>query len=478
MTRRRPSAACLGAMAATVVALLAVFPTASFAQDETRIGAEFRREADELKENCADAKKLTGCAMTIATGHPLHVAFGTIAPGNGVAFGAAFGTSYAPNESWRITWSGDAVGTFGGSWRAGAYAKLIHTPNDAITVVTSPADAPAPGALAVRSSAVVGLFAQTTSLQRVHFFGLGPESTRDARTVFGMRQSVIGANVVAPLSDSRATRAMKLALVGEAGGRFVDLRDGVEDGVPTTNALFDDATAPGVTSQAGFLQLGEGLRMSPSIGGDHLRLNYLIMAQQFLTGSSDASSFRRYRLDLRHEIPIYGHSGGAQSREFNSPNDCGTSAGNTRCPAISRDRYGTFTARMLLVTSAAGTGRQVPIYFQPTLGGSDINGESTLASYDDSRFRAPHLLLFQQTFEMSVWRMIGARLQVDEGTVAMTRGDLSSNFRHSVSAGVTVRAGGFPMMVLSYATGGPEGHHVTAAISTSLLGGSSRPPLD
>jgi hypothetical protein len=478
MIGRRPSAACLGAVAATVVAALAICPTASFAQDESRIGAEFRREADEIKENCTDTRKLTGCAMTVATGHPLHVAFGTIAPGNGVALGAAFGTSYAPSESWRVTWSGDGVGTFGGSWRAGAYAKFIHTPNDAITVVTSPADAPAPGALAVRSTAVVGLVAQTTSLQRVHFFGLGAESTRDAKTVFGMRQSVIGASVVAPVSSAGAARAVNLALVGEADGRFVDLRDGVENGVPATGALFDDATAPGVTSQAAFLQLGEGVRMSPSVAGDHLRLNYLIMAQQFLTGASDASSFRRYRFDLRHEIPIYGHSGGAQSHDFNSPNDCGASPGSARCPAISHDRYGTVTARMLFVTSAAGTGRQVPLYFQPTLGGSDINGESTLESYEDSRFRAPHLLLFQQTFEMSVWRMIGARLQADEGTVAMTRGDLSSNFKHSVSVGLTVRAGGFPMMVLSYATGGPEGHHIAATISTSLLGGSSRPPLD
>jgi hypothetical protein len=478
MSRRRLSWTAMAALSALAVALVVGSANAAFAQDETRIGAEFRRETEEVRENCAAITKLTGCAMTIATGHPLHVAFGTIAPGNGVAIGAAFGTSYAPNESWRVTWSGDGVAAFGGSWRAGAYAKFIHTPNDVITVVTSPANVPAPGTLAVRPSAVIGLFAQTTSLQRMHFFGSGPNSARDQLTVFGMRQSVIGASLVAPLSNARAARVVNLAVVGEASGRFVDLRDGVESGVPTTAAIFDDLAAPGLMSRAGFLQLGEGVRISPSLAGDHVRLNYLALAQQFLTSSKDASSFRRYRLDLRHEIPLYGHSSGAQSRDFNSPNDCGSSPGANKCPAISHDRYGTLTARILFVTSAAGTGKQVPIYFQPTLGGSDVNGQATLASYDDSRFRAPNVLLFQQTFEMSVWRMIGAWLQTDEGTVGMARSDLSSSFKHSVSVGLTVRAGGFPMMVVSYATGGPEGHHITATISTSLLGGSSRPPLD
>ena len=79
-------------------------------------------------------------------------------------------------------------------------------------------------------------------------------------------------------------------------------------------------------------------------------------------------------------MPLYGHSGGAAARDFNSPNDCGTSPGASRCPGVSRDRYGTVTARLLFVTSAAGAGRQVPLYFQPTLGGSDINGNDVMGT--------------------------------------------------------------------------------------------------
>ena len=35
----------------------------------------------------------------------------------------------------------------------------------------------------------------------------------------------------------------------------------------------------------------------------------------------------------------------------------------------------------------------MPFYLQPTLGGSDINGERRLASFNDYFFRAPNVLL-------------------------------------------------------------------------------------
>jgi hypothetical protein len=43
--------------------------------------------------------------------------------------------------------------------------------------------------------------------------------------------------------------------------------------------------------------------------------------------------------------------------------------------------------------------RIVPFYFQPTLGGSDINGTAALASYQDYRFRAPNNILARASFE-------------------------------------------------------------------------------
>jgi hypothetical protein len=64
----------------------------------------------------------------------------------------------------------------------------------------------------------------------------------------------------------------------------------------------------------------------------------------------------------------------------------------------------------------------------------------------------------------------------DEGKVALTRGDLGpSPWFHSFSAGLTLRAGGFPQVYLLFSWGGNEGTHTIANMNTSLLGGSARP---
>jgi hypothetical protein len=121
----------------------------------------------------------------------------------------------------------------------------------------------------------------------------------------------------------------------------------------------------------------------------------------------------------------------------------------------------------------------VPFYFQPTLGGSDLNGNPTVSSYQDYRFRAPNILLFQEIFEHSLgsWPL-GFVFHADQGKVALTRGDLGANhWIHSFAVGGTLRAGGFPQVYLLFAFGGKEGTHTLANVNTSLLGSAARPSL-
>ena len=132
----------------------------------------------------------------------------------------------------------------------------------------------------------------------------------------------------------------------------------------------------------------------------------------------------------------------------------------------------------MITESAAYAGSVVPFYFQPTLGGSDINGNSALSSYQDYRFRAPNLLLLRESFEHSIWGPFGFTFMADEGKVALTRGDVDfQNLQHSFATGLTLRAGGFPQVFVLFAWGGPEGHHSIFNMNTSLLGGSARPSL-
>jgi len=140
---------------------------------------------------------------------------------------------------------------------------------------------------------------------------------------------------------------------------------------------------------------------------------------------------------------------------------------------------GSIGFRFLLSESITSGDSIVPFYFQQTLGGSDINSMLALGSYQDYRFRAPNLLLLQESFEHSIWGPFGAKFMADQARVALTRSDLGfSDLKHSFAAGLTLRAGGFPMVSLMFAWGGPEGHHNIVNMNTSLLGGSARPLLD
>jgi hypothetical protein len=121
----------------------------------------------------------------------------------------------------------------------------------------------------------------------------------------------------------------------------------------------------------------------------------------------------------------------------------------------------------------------VPFFLDPTIGGSDINGQSILASYPDHRFRAPNILLIHGAYEQSLGKIpIGLFLGIDEATVGMSRDDINfSHLQHCYSAGITVHAGGLSIIYLLFAWGGNERHHTIATISDALLGTGSRPSL-
>lgn len=114
---------------------------------------------------------------------------------------------------------------------------------------------------------------------------------------------------------------------------------------------------------------------------------------------------------------------------YNGPDDCSTSATSSThdCPKVTTDRDGSINLRFLLTESFTSSGHVVPFYFQPTLGGSDINGKSSLASFQDYRFRAPNLLLFQVNIEHSIYGPVGATFMAETGRVALTRGDWNSS---------------------------------------------------
>src|SRR5690242_3411518 len=121
-------------MRRTLLMLLLLAATSASAQ-ESKLGADWRKESASFSADCSSFKSFVDCAQVLFTDHPLHIAVGSIAPQNGFAAGPAFVAHYTPNESWRLNWNVDAVGSINGSWRAGAYMKAIFTRPRKIVVV-------------------------------------------------------------------------------------------------------------------------------------------------------------------------------------------------------------------------------------------------------------------------------------------------------------------------------------------------------
>jgi hypothetical protein len=458
---------------------------------ESMLQAEFRREGERAGDACKFSfSAVPGCAYEVFTDHPLHIAAGSLPAQNGFGLGAAF-VADKNTKDWRLTWDVDAVGSTNGSWRAGAYMKMIHTPIQPIHAIVPVVPAAGDGTETqkpvkkapinlVHPYTVFNLYAQSISLNKLFFFGLGNDSVLAEQSVFGMTQTIVGGNVIKPVYEWAAISRLKLALLGEVNGRFVNIRGDNGQSSPSIAALYTDVTAPGLSSQPGFVQLGEGFRIDPVLFKDHFELNYLGSFQQFFAPSSSINSFLRWTADLNHTFYLYGYTkAGSKNTDATGPDECAPSG--AKCPGVARtaNLNGSIGVRLLVSESIHSATSVVPFYFQQTLGGADIDGNMALGSYQDYRFRAPNLLLLQESFEHSVWGPFGFKFMTDEGAVALTRGDLGfDHLKHSFAAGLTLRAGGFPMVSLMFAWGGPEGHHNIFNMNSSLLGGSARPVLD
>jgi len=338
--------------------------------------------------------------------------------------------------------------------------KIIATPPSATgggIVVRHPGDpAPAPRAtVTVQEAPVINLYAQTISLKTL--------TVEAGQGLFSERQTIAGANVVYPFGRFAAVSVLHPSIVVAANTRFV-----------TTESV-----DPSLARDDRFAQFEESVHIKPNVGDGFLRLNYSAGLQQF-AGLGDAhASFNRWTVDLNHEFPLYRSASSTGPRETNGPDECTQSLGSHGCAPVSysRNREGAVSVRLLASASSPRSGSSVPFYFQPTLGGSDVNGQRLLAAFDDYRFRGPNLLALQESIEHSVWGPIGIYALAEQGRVTAEGQSLTfSDLAHSFGVGVTIRAGGFPLVNLTFAWGS-EGHHIIGTIDPSLLGGGGRPSL-
>jgi len=231
--------------------------------------------------------------------------------------------------------------------------------------------------------------------------------------------------------------------------RFVDIRPSNGQSSPSIGSLYDETTAPGLSTQPAFLQLGEGVRMRPIVWDDLLRLNYSMTYQQFFAPSNTTYSFQRFTVDLSHEFALYRSTTRFYSpRDANGPDECSIdrvrsvsgcalvkaeqvkncqeqkgqdSASCKAIPAIGR-AASEFVFSLRLFHSGPG---QSAVLFSADARWRRHQWQSL--SQQDYRFRAPNVMLFRESFEHSIWVPLGFALSSDQGKVALERGELTGN---------------------------------------------------
>jgi hypothetical protein len=455
--------------------------------DEGRIQSDFCREWLELHpckqqeaKPCSEFTfgHIASIAQTLVTGQPLHISIGSLPPQNGFAGGLAFVEHKDFKDEWRLTSDTDAVASGNGSWRAGSYITSYRLPQSHETIgVVMGTPTAAEKKPSVQIAPIFNLYAEATSLNRLFYYGLGPNTMRTAQAAYGLTETIAGASLILPLNRAG------LSFTLELNGRVPQLRGDDNETVPSIGQVYTEATAPGLTSQPAFLEPGAGIQIQPDLFNDHLRLHYLFNFQDFASMGHSGYSFRRWSADIGHEFPLARKVYLTAANPENGPDSC-TSDPAAPCASPTHvsstiNREGSVSFRLLLTGSATSAGNAVPFYFDPTVGGSDLDSNSILPSYPDYRFRAPSLVLLRGTIEHALPKIpFGAYFSVDAAKAALARSDIDfTRLRQSYSVGLTVHAGGLPVVYLLFAWGGNEGNHTIISVSNVLLGASSRPSL-
>jgi outer membrane protein assembly factor BamA len=254
----------------------------------------------------------------------------------------------------------------------------------------------------------VGVHAQRYDVPSEDFFGLGPDSSRDNETIYGLRNTVIGGyGTVRPMS-------------------WLNLSAGVDYLNPAIDAITEDdsllrvfspADAPGVLVQPEFYRYTATIdvnmrnpRGNPRRGGQ-----YALTYQRYDDTGRDLFSFDRVAIDLQQYIPLV------------------------------RDRR-VLALRARTVMTDADSDAEVPFYFQPTLGGPD-----DLRGFRHFRFRDRNTLLFQAEYRWEIFTAVDGAIFYDIGKVAPRRQDFHLSeferdfgigFRFGTANGVFLRIEG------------------------------------
>jgi hypothetical protein len=425
------------------------------------------------------------CAETLFSEPPLHLTFSSLPPPNGLPVGIVFekDTHYLaspfrtpPDPQPSVSTTGPKgltdvrlalVGSTNASWYA--TGSLVWLPPLAYSRDTGNGDeCQRLGPFCAKAVMAINLYVSHRSLKTLYFYGIGP-SAPATRYMFQETETYGGANARLPIRNW-------LRIEGQVENRRPSLPASSDAFAVVNN--FTNTTAPGISSPPDFMHYSATVQMdekliaeepfpkeSPTTQSD----DQFVMKPRVVYHFQNNVGYHWYTdLDTgRYSFQQFAFDG-SESVQLGSVMGVGPSAktpalgiGKLFCPKP-EDRavcdFGTLELKSLVLASRTAGSNVVPFFYQPTLGGSDIESRQTLRGLDDYRFRGPDLALLQVEYSRTVRDPLGGMIFYDGGAVGSIFGDLSiGHFKHDVGVGLTISLQKRLVFDAFVATGGGRG---------------------
>lgn len=258
-----------------------------------------------------------------------------------------------------------------------------------------------------------GIFGRLRHMPQEDFYGFGPDSNKDDRVNFGLRETAAGAFVDHRLGGWTL----------HAGGDFVQptTRAGEDEAYPSIEARFDTTALPGFNDEPNFIVLrgGAGLDRTDEPGNPRRGPQHRVEFSRWTSRGGTPSSFNAMTADLRQFIPFFH---------------------DTRVIAL----------RGVVWHTAPDGGAEVPLYYQPVLGGG-----RALRGYSEFRFRDRSALLLQAEYRYQLFSGADGVVFYEAGTVGRSLSDLGS-LKTDYGVGLRFGAGEGVFMRVEAAFGTPE----------------------
>jgi hypothetical protein len=307
----------------------------------------------------------------------------------------------------------------------------------------------------------ISLFANRVNLAKQRFFGIGESSSLSGLAEYRLLLDRVGAAtdwpIVAWLSVGGTSQWVRPSILGPSGTSIPPVFGYGDLGAP--GALFQ----PSFMNYKAYLDVHTGTNTSQTWQRTKIRGTY----EHFSDLDSGSYSFDRMNgfattsFDIRKGIESMTLP--AWKSALCEPIASGGPGG--QCS------LGQLTFNGLVTASYVGAAKSVPFYFQPTLGGTDINGFDTLRGYLDFRFRAPNRVLMQVQFDHHVCALLGVYGFYDLGKVALDPSDLDLNhLRHDIGIGASIKVQDKVVLRAYVGFGTGEGNHPNVKFPSTLWG--------